>query len=171
MNINMYSVMIVDDDRTNLAISKALLEPNYNIILMKSGVQALGYLKSNPAPELILLDFSMPATSGTDVLKALQADERYKDIPVIFLTSSSDDKLMIVQGLLSGAADSIDKPVNPDLLRKKVNDQIEILQAVRENQSMRKRIAELENVIRQCTFLLEGTVVPSMPSPATGIRT
>ena len=82
---------------------------------MKSGVQALGYLKNNPAPELILLDFSMPATSGTDVLKALQSDEKFKDIPVIFLTSNSDDKLKIVDGLLSGAVDSIDKPVNPAL--------------------------------------------------------
>lgn len=163
----MYSVMIVDDDRTSLAIAKALLEPDYNIVLMKSGVQALGYLKSNPAPELILLDFSMPGTSGPDVLKALQADEKYKDIPVIFLTSNSDDKLMIVEGLLSGAIDSIDKPVNPALLKKKVNEQIEVLQTVRENQSMRKRIAELENLIRQCTFLLQGAVTPSIPPSAS----
>lgn len=163
----MYSVMIVDDDRTSLAIAKALLEPDYNIVLMKSGVQALGYLKSNPAPELILLDFSMPGTSGLDVLKALQADEKYKDIPVIFLTSNSDDKLMIVEGLLSGAIDSIDKPVNPALLKKKVNEQIEVLQTVRENQAMRKRIAELENLIRQCTFLLQGAVTTSIPPSAS----
>lgn len=163
----MYSVMIVDDDRTSLAIAKALLEPDYNIVLMKSGVQALGYLKSNPAPELILLDFSMPGTSGPDVLKALQADEKYKDIPVIFLTSNSDDKLMIVEGLLSGAIDSIDKPVNPALLKKKVNEQIEVLQTVRENQAMRKRIAELENLIRQCTFLLQGAVTTSIPPSAS----
>lgn len=159
--------MIVDDDRTSLAIAKALLEPDYNIVLMKSGVQALGYLKSNPAPELILLDFSMPGTSGPDVLKALQADEKYKDIPVIFLTSNSDDKLMIVEGLLSGAIDSIDKPVNPALLKKKVNEQIEVLQTVRENQAMRKRIAELENLIRQCTFLLQGAVTTSIPPSAS----
>lgn len=164
----MYSIMIVDDDRTSLAISKALLEPNYNIILMKSGVQALGYLKNNPAPELILLDFSMPATSGTDVLKALQSDEKFKDIPVIFLTSNSDDKLKIVDGLLSGAVDSIDKPVNPALLKQKVNAQIAVLQNSRENQSMRKRIAELENLIRQCTFLLQGAVAPSVPPTTFG---
>ncbi len=68
----MYKIMIVDDDPTSLAIGKALLSGEYEVLTMKSGLQALGYLKEYDSPDLILMDMVMPTKSGQDVLKILQ---------------------------------------------------------------------------------------------------
>lgn len=153
----MYEVMIVDDDPTSLAIGRALLEPSYKIILMKSGVQALGYIRNNPTPDIVLLDMVMPGTSGMDVLKALKEDKRSEQIPVIFLTSMDDSNVQ-VEGYRMGAVDFLQKPVNPELLKRKIAYQTELLHIKRENQQMRARIVKLENAVRQCTNLLNNAV-------------
>lgn len=153
----MYEIMLVDDDPTLLAIGKALLEPSYKIILMKSGVQALGYIKNNPKPDVILLDMVMPGTSGLDVLTALKEDNKYADIPVMFLTSNDDNQSQ-AEGYMLGAADFIQKPVNPKLLKKKIETQIDLLRLKRENQEMHTRIARLENVVRQCAVILNNAI-------------
>lgn len=153
----MYEVMIVDDDPTSLAIGRALLEPSYKIILMKSGVQALGYIKNNPAPDILLLDMVMPGTSGLDVLKALKEDKKSEEIPVIFLTSMDDNSVQL-EGYRMGAVDFLQKPVNPELLKKKIAHQTELLHIKRENQHMRARIVKLENTVRQCANLLNNAI-------------
>lgn len=153
----MYEIMLVDDDPTLLAIGKALLEPSYKIILMKSGVQALGYIRNNPKPDVILLDMVMPGTSGLDVLTALKEDNKYADIPVMFLTSNDDNQSQ-AEGYMLGAADFIQKPVNPKLLKKKIETQIDLLRLKRENQEMHTRIARLENVVRQCAVILNNAI-------------
>lgn len=150
----MYEVMIVDDDPTSLAIGKALLEPDYKIMLMKSGVQALGYLKNNPPPSVILLDMVMPGTSGMDVLKALKSERTLQDIPVIFLTTVVDGTVSI-ETFLQGAVDFIQKPVNPTLLKKKVAYQIERFRLTAENLELRVRVKELEMLLSRCHKILE----------------
>lgn len=156
----MYKIMIVDDDPTSLAIGKALLEPAYKIVLMKSGIQALGYLKNNPIPDIILLDMVMPGTSGMDVLKALKEDPTLQDIPVIFLTSNDDNRLE-TEGLLLGAADLIQKPINPSLLKKKLEHQTEQIQLRLETRALKRRIEELEALVRQCASVLTGALSDS----------
>lgn len=153
----MYEIMLVDDDPTLLAIGKALLEPSYKVVLMKSGVQALGYIRNNPKPDVILLDMVMPGTSGLDVLTALKEDNKYADIPVMFLTSTDDNRSQ-AEGYMLGAADFIQKPVNPKLLKKKIETQIELIGLRRENQEMHTRIARLENVVRQCGVILNNAI-------------
>lgn len=153
----MYEIMLVDDDPTLLAIGKALLEPSYKIILMKSGIQALGYIRNNPKPDVILLDMVMPGTSGLDVLTALKEDNKFADIPVMFLTSTDDNKSQ-AEGYMLGAADFIQKPVNPKLLKKKIETQIELIRLRQENQEMHTRIARLENVVRQCGVILNNAI-------------
>ena len=54
----MKKIMIIDDDTTSLAIAKALLESEYEVATMQSGLQALGYLQDHQPPELILLDMT-----------------------------------------------------------------------------------------------------------------
>ena len=60
----MYTVMIVSNDKISNAICKAYLTPAYEGIEMFSGVQALGFLKSNPLPDLILMDLHMAGMDG-----------------------------------------------------------------------------------------------------------
>lgn len=83
----MRKILIVDDDVTSVAIVKALLSDEFDVVTANSGLEALGHLQKDPDLSLILLDMIMPGASGMDVLKALKGSDSWSEIPVIFLTS------------------------------------------------------------------------------------
>ena len=83
-------ILIVDDDVTFLKIVKKWLMGNYQVTLVKSGAQALQYLAAGHRPDLILLDYDMPDTSGPEVLEMIRSEPNSADIPVIFLTGKDD---------------------------------------------------------------------------------
>lgn len=143
--------MIVDDDSTSLAIGKAILESEYKILLMKSGIQALGYLKSFPKPDVILLDMIMPGTSGVDMLKVLRQDPNFSDIPVLFMTNM-DDFNNEVEAFSLGAVDILQKPLNPELIRAKMKRLCNTLTLQKENAFLRER---LESIKKQIHILHE----------------
>lgn len=133
----MYKIMIVDDDATSLAIGKALLERDYEVVLMRSGIQALGYLKQDTPPDLILLDVIMPGTGGMDVLRALKKDPALCEIPTFFLTSTTDTN-MEIEGFTMGITDFIRKPITPQLLTLKLKRQFDLIELKRENKRMKE---------------------------------
>src|SRR5512139_3210869 len=88
-----YSVLIVDDNPSDVVITKMVLsgiDHNIKVEAAFRGEDALERLRSGEVlPSLILLDLKMPGMSGLDFLRKLRADERMKHIPVIVVTSSS----------------------------------------------------------------------------------
>ena len=139
----MKKIMIIDDDTTSLAIAKALLESEYEVVTMQSGLQALGYLQDHQPPELILLDMVMPGTSGMDVLKALKEIPKLADIPVIFL-SSMEGMDFEGEGFTHGAEDFIQKPIHAQLLKMKIRRQLYIHQLKEENQLLQRKLQLLK---------------------------
>ena len=139
----MKKIMIIDDDTTSPAIAKALLESEYEVVTMQSGLQALGYLQDHQPPELILLDMVMPGTSGMDVLKALKEIPKLADIPVIFL-SSMEGMDFEVEGFTHGAEDFIQKPIHAQLLKMKIRRQLYIHQLKEENQLLQRKLQLLK---------------------------
>lgn len=139
----MKKIMIIDDDTTSLEIAKALLESEYEVVTMQSGLQALGYLQDHQPPELILLDMVMPGTSGMDVLKALKEIPKLADIPVIFL-SSMEGMDFEVEGFTHGAEDFIQKPIHAQLLKMKIRRQLYIHQLKEENQLLQRKLQLLK---------------------------
>ena len=139
----MKKIMIIDDDTTSLAIAKALLESEYEVVTMQSGLQALGYLQDHQPPELILLDMVMPGTSGMDVLKALKEIPKLADIAVIFL-SSMEGMDFEVEGFTHGAEDFIQKPIHAQLLKMKIRRQLYIHQLKEENQLLQRKLQLLK---------------------------
>lgn len=139
----MYKVMMVDDDPTSLAIGKALLEGKYELTEARSGVQALGFLNGKYLPDLILLDITMPGLGGVDVLKAMKVSDRLQEIPVIFLTGSShaEEELNCYQ---HGASDFLEKPVDPELLKLKLQRQVHYLELKRENERLKRNLGLLK---------------------------
>ena len=135
----MRKIMIVDDDSTSVAIGRAFLDDEYEIIVVRSGIQALGALKDDPLPDIVLLDVFMPGMDGMEVLKTMKKDDRLKDIPVIFLTGDKELDLE-VEGYKNGAGDFLLKPVNRFLLKTKIKQYILFLDTVRENQELKKRL-------------------------------
>ena len=92
MNMNKHKVLIVDDERFNLNVVIDLLKSEYQVFFSKNGEQALNVVHSENPPDLILLDILMPDIDGYEVCKQLKANEKSKDIPVIFLTAKTDDE-------------------------------------------------------------------------------
>ena len=78
----MKQIMMIDDDPISVAIVKAWLASEYEVITNASGLQALGHLQKNEPPDLILLDIVMPGTDGMQVLKVLKETPRLATIPV-----------------------------------------------------------------------------------------
>lgn len=122
------TILIVDDEPTNLSLLTHLLRSEYHVRAANSGKSALRAAVSEPQPNLILLDVMMPDMDGYAVLVRLRGNPATKDIPVMFLTALADpgDE---EQGLLAGAADYITKPIKPAVVQARVRTQLENAQA------------------------------------------
>lgn len=118
------TILVIDDTPDNLSLISGLLKHNYRTKVANSGEKALKYLEANENPDLILLDIIMPDLSGYDVLALLKANEKTRDIPVVFLTAMSspeDEK----KGLEMGAVDYITKPISPPILLARIKTQLQ----------------------------------------------
>ena len=103
------SVLVVDDTIENLRLLSSMLEEHgYEVRPVTNGRQALQAVERDP-PDLILLDITMPEMDGYEVCRRLQANDRSKEVPVIFLTALTDtaDKLRAFD---MGGVDYITKP-------------------------------------------------------------
>jgi putative two-component system response regulator len=96
-------------------------------------------------PDLIMLDVGMPDMDGYEAIKKLKSDDRFKDVPVIFLSAMSDEKSEM-EGLKLGAVDYIHKPfVTPLLLQR-----IKIHLSMSEQQKIiLDRNKEIENFLKK----------------------
>lgn len=118
------TILIVDDEPTNLALLTHLLRPLYQVRAANTGESALRAAANEPRPDLVLLDVMMPGMDGYGVLDRLRKNPVSADIPVIFITALSDvDEEE--RGLQLGAADYIVKPIKPTLLLARVRTQLE----------------------------------------------
>ena len=86
------TVLVVDDSLTVRRASQRFLERHgYAVALARDGVEALAYL-GNASPALILLDIEMPRMDGFELLATLRDDTRWRDIPVVMITSRMADR-------------------------------------------------------------------------------
>ena len=114
-------VLVVDDEPLNVDYLEQRLEDlDYQIITAADGQDALNKIK-NEHPDLVLLDLMMPILDGFAVLSEVKADPGLRDIPVIIISADHDSK-SIVRGIKQGADDYLTKPVNHELLVKKVKE-------------------------------------------------
>ena len=84
-------ILLVDDDPDYLKLVSRWLSGRYHVFIVTSGMQAIAFLGSN-RPDLILLDYNMPVTSGAQVLEMIRSETSTRDIPVIFLTGKDDSE-------------------------------------------------------------------------------
>ena len=114
------SILIVDDRRENLRLLEGFLSlENYHVRAALSGPLALNSIQ-NALPDLILLDVKMPGMSGYELCERLKADERTRDIPVIFISALVEvaNKL---KGFEVGGIDYITKPFQKDDVLARIN--------------------------------------------------
>lgn len=117
-------ILVVDDDKTNLALAQKILGAQYRIAASTSGEAALKYLESH-RPDLILLDINMPNMDGFEVMEQLRSNINTEMIPVIFLTADNLAETEI-KCFQMGAMDFVTKPFVPDILLSRVSKTIEL---------------------------------------------
>lgn len=134
-------ILVVDDDAMNLRIAEKMLGENFRVSSVDSGEKALTFLQSN-VPDLILLDLHMPGMDGFEVMKKLQDNSIYREIPVIFLTAD-DGRDVEVKGFQAGALDFIKKPFIADIMMQRVN---RILQLDRLQKNLQQEVEKQTKV-------------------------
>ena len=117
-------ILIVDDAPENIDILSEALS-KYKRMIATNGEKALKLAFDENKPDLILLDIEMPGIDGYEVCRKLKANEKTKNIPVIFLTGRSDRK-DIIKGFQLGAQDYITKPFDIEELISRVNTHLEL---------------------------------------------
>jgi len=111
-------ILIVDDDEVILTIAElGLKRADFDVVKCSSGMACLESLQYY-VPDMILLDVEMPIMSGLQTLKVIKSNEKLKDIPVMFLTGSTDSETVVTAKNL-GAVGYVVKPFVPlDLVDK-----------------------------------------------------
>ena len=145
-------ILAVDDRPENLLAIEGVLErPELTIITATSGNEALGLvLEHNFA--LILLDVQMPGMDGFEVAELMRGSEKTRHIPIIFVTAISKEETHVFTGYEKGAVDYLFKPLDPLILRSKVNVFVELFQQRKKlqesNAQLIRTVAELQSVNR-----------------------
>jgi len=112
------TIFVVDDSGMNLVVVKEALKDTYRVITVPSAAKMFS-LMEKLKPDLILLDIYMPEMDGFEAAQMLKDNEQYKNIPVIFLTSTIDEPTKD-RGLKLGAVDFILKPFEKSELLEKI---------------------------------------------------
>ena len=120
----MKHILVVDDVPSNLKFAEQLLDGKFKLIFAVSGAQALKYLRKN-VPDLILLDINMPEMDGYETIQNIKEIPGADKIPVIFLTSESDNSSEIKCFQL-GAVDFIRKPFVTEIMLSRISTQLEL---------------------------------------------
>ena len=136
-------VLAVDDTPENLDVVKGILGDDYVIKAAVNGALALKIAESQ-SPDLILLDIMMPEMDGYEVCKRLKENPATAEIPVIFLTAKDQDTDE-AKGFDLGAADYIQKPVNPLILKSRTKTHVQL----KKNLDALHQAYELINTQRQ----------------------
>jgi len=122
---NKPSILIVDDEPTNLRILNQVLNDTYKLIFAKSGQEALRLVEKE-RPDLILLDVMMPQMTGYEVCEQLKNHPNFKVIPIIFVTALNDPDDE-AKGLNLGAVDYISKPISPAVVKARVKTHLSLV--------------------------------------------
>jgi len=127
MNTNMprQKILIVDDMPANIKVLGDALKSDYTVLFATSGDKALTIANSSYPPDLILLDIMMPDMDGYEVCRRLKSDKQTWDIPIIFITSKSEEEHETL-GLEIGAVDYIKKPFSLPIARARVKTHLEL---------------------------------------------
>ncbi|MCL2042541.1 MAG: response regulator [Treponema sp.] len=154
-----YKIVLVDDNIATLSQGKSLLKAFFMVFTIKSAAALFKHLEHD-IPDLILLDVEMPGMDGFEAIAILKADIRYRDIPVIFLTSRSDEASER-KGFSLGAADYITKPFSGPLLQKRISNQLlykRVEAAVRDSSgSLEVMAGEITKANERIRMLLDKT--------------
>src|SRR5688572_3290172 len=140
----MTKILIVDDREDNLLSIESLLEhEGYKIVRASSGREALKILLNQFDFALILMDVQMPNLNGFETATLIYEREKFRHIPIIFITANNYGDENMFKGYQVGAIDFILKPIKPEVLRAKVGLLIDLYNKNRLLVEQEKKLIEV----------------------------
>jgi PAS domain S-box-containing protein len=124
-------VLLVDDDERNLLAVANVLEDLGEVVLARSGEEALRHLLKGEFA-VILLDVYMPGMDGYETAQIIRNRDQTKGIPIVFLSAVNKEAEHLLRGYSMGAVDYVFKPVDPIILRSKVAVFVELFEKSKE---------------------------------------
>jgi PAS domain S-box-containing protein len=147
------TILIVDDQDVNLVALQGLLRrPDVDILVARSGQDALELLLRHDVI-LAIVDVQMPVMDGFELAELMHGVERTRHVPIIFLTAGDHDNERRFRGYDAGAVDFLYKPIEPEILRRKVGVFVQLsrqrLDLARQRDEVRAIAEEKSRLVRQ----------------------
>ena len=147
-------VLVVDDDERNLLAIQHVLDDIGELVVAKSGEEALRHLLRGEFA-VILLDVYMPGMDGYEVAQIVREREQTKGIPIVFLSAVNKEAEHLLRGYAMGAVDYVFKPVDAVVLRSKVAVFVDLFAKTKEiERKARQEQALLDENLRANAELL-----------------
>jgi len=127
-------IIVVDDNIENLTALKNTMKDVYEVYPCPSALKMFNLLEFF-RPDIILLDVEMPEMNGYEAIKKLKNSDKFREIPVIFLTAMGDAQNEI-EGLKLGAVDYIHKPFVAPLLLQRIKTHLALMEQKIEIQNL-----------------------------------
>jgi DNA-binding response OmpR family regulator len=141
-------VLAVDDSPTYLdAVANELRDEGYDVVLAKSGADALELLAVQPV-DCILLDLMMPEMSGDEACRRIKSTPGLREIPLMILTAVEERQAML-ESINAGADDYVPKSADADVLKARVRAQLRRRQFESENRHFREQLLLKEAEARE----------------------
>jgi two-component system, sensor histidine kinase and response regulator len=137
-------ILAVDDHRENLAVIEAILSKmEVQVVLAHSGQEALVVLEDHECA-VVLLDVAMPEMDGFEVARRMRASARLAHVPVIFVTGMDRDERAMLSGYDAGVVDFLFKPINPSVVRSKVQVFLNLFKDRKAQESVNRKLMALQ---------------------------
>jgi PAS domain S-box-containing protein len=158
-------ILLVDDREENLfALEVMLANEEYSFVRASSGKEALKILLQDHDFAIILMDVQMPIMDGFETAELIRQSERFKHVPIIFLTANTNNQEDIFKGYQTGAVDFMVKPLSSKILKAKVAVFVDLYKKTHElvvqGEYMKTLNNKLEEQSRYVRSLIEASLDP-----------
>ena len=161
-------VLLVDDDERNLLAVANVLDDLGEVVLARSGEEALRHLLRGEFA-VILLDVYMPGMDGYETAQIIRKREQTKGIPIVFLSAVNKETEHLMRGYSMGAVDYVFKPVDPVVLRSKVTVFVDLFSKTKEierkaaqEQALNAELLRAEQELRRAEQR-QAAIIQSLP--------
>jgi PAS domain S-box-containing protein len=169
-------ILMIDDRPENLLALEVLLAgENYTFVKATSGKEALKILLKEQDFAIILMDVLMPVMDGFETAKLIRESEKFRYVPIIFLTANTDKQEDIFKGYETGAVDFMVKPLSKEILKAKVSVFAELykknIELARQGEFMKELNTQLKQQSTYVRSLIEASIDAMFTINSEGVIT
>jgi PAS domain S-box-containing protein len=169
-------ILMIDDRQENLLALEVLLAgENYTFVKATSGKEALKILLKEQGFAIILMDVLMPVMDGFETAQLIRESEKFRHVPIIFLTANTDKQEDIFKGYKTGAVDFMVKPLSKEILKAKVAVFVELykknIELARQSEFMKELNSQLKQQSTYVRSLIEASLDAMFTINSEGIIT